>query len=237
MAGEVELAGESYPVALLDNNLDGRYEVAGGTLDTLLRIDLDRDGRIEPYFSYAGEVWPLRPMIQVKGVYYRVTVAPDGSSIRFEKAEPAMGTLEVGSADVSLVLDCAVGLERLTAGPGKWQVPAGECDVELVTLTRTDKAGATWVLRGVPGSTGGLRGREVRPGGTLALKVGAPLVVKVNVSDRAAGVKAVSVLLNGSAGEQYSAGIEKNGERRPPPSFRIRDESGKVVVAANFEYG
>ena len=92
LAGPAKLDGQTYRVAVLDKNLDGRYECAFGKegvsqpwwLADAIAIDSDQDGK----FTGAGEIMALPKTVCVKGKYYRVEVAPDGSSIKFDEYEP-----------------------------------------------------------------------------------------------------------------------------------------------------
>jgi hypothetical protein len=114
---------------------------------------------------------------------------------------------------------------------------------------------ALW-LRGTRSSSGSRRDFEiVRKDGlgdlwTLALATGQsfsrlqrmgkqpglPLLVKVEVTKQNRNVS-LDLVLEGRAGEKYSAGIKKNGRVVPPPRYRIVDESGAVLKVGTFEYG
>ena len=68
----------------------------------LLAMDLNENGRLDVGSVDSGEIMPLPKMIQVGGAWSDLAVAPDGSSIGFERAEPQWGTLDVGSPDMEL---------------------------------------------------------------------------------------------------------------------------------------
>lgn len=250
MAGEVRLAGQSCRVALVDRNLDGRYDGMLGlplspssppTYDIFAITPNQRSN-----FEYSsGDVLPLLPMFHMrdgKGAYYRMQVAPDGSSIRMEKFEPQMGTLDVGSPVFQLALLSTAGFHTLTGSEGKWQVPAGRYTAASLTMPvclnfrRTDLEGAEWILTAY-GNVGKLEAFEIRPGETLSLKVGPPLAGKTSVTKLSDGTLSIAFVLVGQAGEEYAPGVQKNGKRVPAPKFKILDESGKVLAAGQFEYG
>jgi hypothetical protein len=235
MAGEVKLDGQAYRVAVIDRNLDGRYASVdlldsheySGDADALA-LDLDQDGQ----FS-AMEVQPLMKAVHVKDAYYTV---PDGSSsIRFEKYEPRMGTLDLGAADATLVAMSDKLYHNLTGLDGKWQVPEGWYRGELFSLSKTDAEGAKWTLTCL--DLGPLAKFEVRGGETTAFKVGPPLVLMVVAGAAEAGQVALKLALAGKGGETYSVGVQKGGVRPKPPKVKVLDSTGKVLAEGNSEYG
>jgi hypothetical protein len=245
MAGEVRVAGQPYRVALVDSNVDGRYDkaldlsAARAPPSDTLAFDSDRDGKFaEKNAAGPGEILPLLAMLQVTGAYYSVTPAPDGSSVRLERAEPKCGTLDVGSGDVALTLMSSAGVfARLGGSQGKWQVPAGKCRVRSVVITRTDSTGAKWTLMSSR-DPGKLADLDIRPGETLSVKVGPPLTSKIIAEDQEGRRVMISASLKGRAGEEYAVSIFllKDG-RDAPPRLKIFDEAGKELAAASFGFG
>jgi hypothetical protein len=222
MAGEVKLADQTYRVAAVSNSGDGRYDKAPQlpvslmqSAFNILAIDLNQDGRFDGYPTLeAGEVMPLARMIKVKDVYYNVTLAPDGSSVRLEKADPGMGTIDVGSPDVEMMVFSDAGFQRFSGSGGKWKAPAGHYMGYLVQLSKTDAAGAKWTLPGW--SSGKLESFEVRKGETLAMKLGPPLVTKVEATPAREGTVSIGMALEGQAGERYAPGAAKARGDLPP---------------------
>ncbi len=243
MAGEVKLDGQSHRVAVVDNYGTGRYdnvlrltdEKALWRWETLLAIDLDQDGRFERVTA-AGETLPLLAGVHVKDAYWSVKVAPDGSSITLAKAEPQFGVLDAGCPDLNLMLLGDSGFHNLVGSGGKWRLPAGGYRSIECILTRTDAAGATWTLRG--GSSDGRFGKfEIRPGETLAARIGPPMVVNVKAEPSRDGAVRLDFVLLTRDGQEYSPGPMKNGQRVPAPKFKILDEAGKVLAQDTFKYG
>jgi len=241
MAGEAKLGGQTYRVAVLDKNLDGRYESAFGADGKIvpwwradaIAIDAGQDGK----FSRGGdgsEIMPLVKAVRVKDVYYRVQVAPDGSSIKFEKYEPKMGTLDIGAA-ASLMALSETGIHSLSGSDGKWQVPEGKYSGESLSITKTDADGKEWRLGAA--SVGPLENFEVRGGQTTAIKIGPPLTLKVEAGQPESGQISLDLALAGKGGETYSVGLRKGTSSLPPPKVKVLDASGKVLAEGNSEYG
>lgn len=243
VAGEVRLADQTYRVAAVCNSGDGRYDKAlqlpmsraSRPEFNILAIDLNQDGRFDPNTREAGEVMPLARMIKVKDVYYNVTLAPDGSSVRLEKADPGMGTIDVGSPDVEMMVLSDAGFQRFSGSGGKWQAPAGQYMVLQIGLSKTDAAGTTWKLSG--SGAGKLESFEVRKGETLAMKLGPPLVTKVDATPAGEGAVSIGMALEGQSGEQYAPGAAKTGAVQSPPQLKILDQTGKVLATGKFEFG
>jgi len=241
MAGEAKLGGQTYRVAVLDKKLDGRYESAfgdGGQREPSWRadaiaIDINQNG----LFDGGGdrpEIMPLAKAVCVKNVYYRVQVAPDGSSIKFEKYEPKMGTLDIGVA-ASLTAFSETGFHNLSGSDGKWQVPEGKYLGESLSIAKTDADGKEWRLGAA--SVGPLENFEVRGGQATAIKIGPPLALKVDAGEPDSGSISLNLALAGKGGETYSVGLQKGTSRLPPPKVKVLDASGKVLAEGNSEYG
>ena len=258
MAGDVKLDGRTCRVAVLDKDLNGRYESAFGANGKIvfwwqpdwIAIDSNQDGKF--IFIYGGdgsEIMPLVKAVRVRDVYYRVQVAPDGSSIRLEKYEPKMGTLDVGIA-ASLEVFSDTGLHNLGASDGKWQVPEGKymCSGDLLlSISKIDADGKEWRLEGL--DAGPLEKFEVRGGETTAFKIGPPLTLKVDAERSESGRIALNLALAGKGGETYSVGLRlQKGTMRllpphllpprlPPPKVKVFDASGKLLTEGNSEFG
>jgi hypothetical protein len=244
MAGDVKLGGQTYRVAVLDKNLNGRYESAfgdGGQREPSWRadaiaIDLYQDGEFARGRD-RPEVMPLAKAVRVRDVYYHyyhVQVAPDGSSIKFEKYEPKMGTLDIGVA-ASLTAFSETGFHNLSGSDGKWQVPEGKYSRESLSIAKTDADGKEWRL--IAASVGPLENFEVRGGQATAIKIGPPLTLKVDAGEPESGSISLNIALAGKGGETYSVGLQKGTSRLQPPKVKVLDASGKVLAEGNSEYG
>jgi hypothetical protein len=241
MAGDVKLDGQTYRVAVLDKNLDGRYESAFGEgkgmpwwMADVIAVDSNQDGKFTGGMGAGEEIVPLMKAVCVKGKYYRVEVAPDGSFIKFEKYEPKMGTLDIGTA-VSLTLISDTGMHNLSGADGKWQVPEGRYICQNLSVTKTDADGKECRLRGVNIGPS-LENFEVRGGETTAIKIGPPLALKVDAQSQG-GQTTLNLFLVGKGGETYSVAPRKREAQPLPPKVKVFDASGKVLAEGNSEFG
>lgn len=168
---------------------------------------------------------------------FRIAMAPDGSSVRMAKIEPTLGTLDVGTADVEMVLlSSEAGLLRFRgSGGGKWQVPAGHYMAIQARLSKTDAEGAKWRLS--ESGSEKREGFEIRAGETRALRLGPPLKTRIETRAIGDGSISISLVLEGQAGEQYAPRAVKGDETPRPPKLKILNEAGKILAQGNFEYG
>ena len=168
---------------------------------------------------------------------FRTAMAPDASSVQGAKAAPAMGTLDVGTADVERVLLASeAGPLRFSgSGGGKWQVPAGHYAAVQARLSKTDAQGAKWRLS--ESGSGKREGFEIRAGETRVLRLGPPLKTRIETRAVADGSIAISLVLEGQAGESYAPRAMKGDAAPRPPTFKILDEAGKVLTAGAFAFG
>ena len=131
--------------------------------------------------------------------------------------------LIVAAAAVAIVL-VSVLLRSLLSSE-----PASRQEFGLTALSMAAENGDTWVLDLAKGqSVSGLKNKNAKPG--------APLLVKTDVQARGRELS-IGLLIEGQAGESYQPGAMKNGSRVPPPTFKVIDESGKVLVNGQFHYG
>jgi len=94
-----------------------------------------------------------------------------------------------------------------------------------------------WTVRGYPSTVQNSAVIELKPGEVTALKIGPPLVAKVDAEEAKGRIVSLGLGIQGQGGEAYYPGAAKNGKAVPAPTFKILDEAGKVLAAASFEYG
>ncbi|HEX2972797.1 MAG TPA: hypothetical protein VHP11_10715 [Tepidisphaeraceae bacterium] len=250
MAGEVKAGGHPYKVALIDRNFDGAYLVAGAgdqyrTSDEgdLLAIDLNGDGQFEQSSEASfPEIRSLERMLTIEEAFYEMKVARNGSTIELVAAKSETGTLAVNRPGVELMISGDVGKQFLAGNKTKWEIPAGHYMCQMIRLTAKDADGNMWVLQAF-GDTGKLQSFDIKAGEELALELGPPLNLDVDVQQQSAGwivrgkEMAVGFQIVGQAGERYSPGAMKNGQQVPAPKIKIYDEKGEVLASGDFQYG
>jgi len=242
-SGSSTFAGRNVDVDLVDADFDGR--LAPGFRGENMRgrgsgpqapfdcIAVDWNG--DRQFDYRSEVLPLVSTLGFGGHYYELTPGADSSSLGIREIQPELGTLEKCSPDVGIVLVSENGVVFLDAGEkGEWKVPAGEYSTSYFRLS-SKKGGVDWTLHG--NSAGrDLSKISIQPGQTTALKVGAPLTPKFQVT-WSGDTANIGFSLCGAGGEIYEAGGHLGGNRQPPPDFKILNREGKVLERGTFEYG
>jgi len=246
--GEATFDGRRHRIALLDANLDGRYDsfarlspARDGGLTPgadVLAIDRDGDGRFGEDYARSGgfEVQPLTRVLRVGNDYHDVRVGPDGSSIGFEKARIQTGVLEVGDPAVTLTLLSDSGVQYLAGNGGRWHLPTGEYSVWGLALRAVDSNGQDVTLQGKAGPSA--RRFTIEAGRSTLLRLGQPLTVKTTTRLRR-GLLGRSVEVDfgftGQGGEEYERWAY--GARPELPRVQIYDESGKLLASGKFEYG
>ena len=243
LQGTVRLGKNSYDVAVMDGSFDGRYDKTVSIPVENIRtpgwdffaVDLNGDHRFD-YSPYRlSDIGPLSRMIKIKDVYYIIEVADDGGFLELKKITPQFGTLDLGSADVNILLLSDAAHQYLVGDSQQWQLPAGKYTARLLELSRTDSTAGRWAIKGYR-ETGKLNNFEIHPGETLPIKVGPPLLVKTTAEQQGNNIM-IGVDLEGQAGEIYGAQITRNSRPLPPPRFQLVDESGKVLASGEFKYG
>jgi hypothetical protein len=124
----------------------------------------------------------------------------------------------------------------------EWRLPAGKYTAIHALLTTKDASGDIWAFSPFTPAfaadcMGPLDFFTIEPGETTSIRMGPPFVVKANIRTWSSSDKVViSPVLVGCAGEEYSAAFERNGERPPPPTVKIVDEKGTVLVSGKCGY-
>ncbi len=254
--GQFRLAGDQYTVAIIDGDMDGTYgkvfsvPPAGVTRPEcdFLMIDLNHDGKF-PNWTYfqQSEVMPLGKFVKLAGSYYSVNVAADGTAVELKKTEPALGTLDLGGADVQLKLWSDAGEQDLAGAEKLWKLPAGTYWAVAARLHLADSTGEKWTFYNYR-ETGSLRNFQVRADETTTFKLGTPFQIKTSARRSGKETVSIGVLLEGQAGDLYSLAVTRNaksvvkaqtptGNTVAEPKFQIVSDTGKVLASGQFEYG
>ncbi|OHB78684.1 MAG: hypothetical protein A2Z25_11670 [Planctomycetes bacterium RBG_16_55_9] len=241
--GKVRLDKSTYKVAIMDGNLDGRYDKTfspplGESYRPgcdIFAVDLTKDGAWQFSSYWASEVTPLARMLKLYNTYYGIDVAPDGTTFDFKKIQPELGTLDFGGSNVKLKLWSDAAEEFLSGSDGKWQIPVGGYSALFIELNEIDPERNAWTFRSYR-DTGSLHDFEIRTGQTTSFKIGSPFSIKTDVKQVADRVL-IGLKLEGCAEEQYILPVMKGGKRLPTPAFKIVNESGEVLTSGQFKYG
>jgi len=154
------------------------------------------------------------------------------------------GHIKIGTPDMAIEIRHGWGkTTKITQESGAVAFPAGTYGPEWIALvTKVSEGDAasrtpagTWTLM-CHGDFGRLGSICVRKDQTTVLKAGPPLVVRAH-PHRRGGTVFVDLSITGQAGEVYSPVVYCNRSRRPPPTLRILDPTGKVLHTGKFRYG
>lgn len=242
--GKVRLGENTYKVAVMDGNLDGRYDkIFSLPVEKTYRfgsdifaIDLSNgDKTWHLSLINRSEIMPLGRMVKVQNAYYGINVAPDGTTLELEKVEPEFGTLDFCDANVKMKLWSDTGDHYLFGTEGRWLLPTGRYMALRIELNEIDSGQNVWTFSGHP-KAGPLRNFEICADETTAFKIGPPFSIKTDIRQGANRVS-IGLSLEGCTGEQYRFPVLKGGKRQPAPTFKIMDESGNELLSDAFEYG
>ena len=137
-------------------------------------------------------------------------------------------------ADFTVDLAGAGGMVTVRGKGEKVAVPAGKYRLAGWRVT-ADHEGATWVVSGKGYARRPLV--EIVEGQDTVLEFGPPLTAGVFAKKRG-GTYEFSLKMAAAGGVRLSAGdVKREGKRLPEPKFEVRDDKGKVVAQASFQYG
>lgn len=251
--GTIRVGSRSYRTALIDSNLNGRYDdvftyepgrnkrPTAASAD-VLAIDQDRDSQFsdEPYS--VSEVQYLTKIIQLQDKYFTMQVAADGASVTIEEAQPVLGKLSIVAQKADLIVQSENGMQKLVVDSGSGMLPVGRYQLRYVVLKGTDPKKARWTLRGrVPDNKP--YEFEIKPDQTTSIKLGPPLTLVTSqpTARNLRSGKAVSfnVSCTDALGIDYQPAAECLTMKAPaqPPGVRIYNETGKRVSVGQFEFG
>ncbi|MHC4728349.1 MAG: hypothetical protein ACYS17_14105, partial [Planctomycetota bacterium] len=242
--GQVIINGRSYRIAVVDYNLDGRYNQvfvpsAKGILEPecdAFAIDLDGDSKFHAGKPGVSEIMPFSRLVKVNEDYYSIHVTDDGSMIEFRQAKPTFGELDIGGEEVDLRLWSDTAHQRLRGSDSKWRVPAGKYQMMSLELKEKDSDGNRWAFKTDKAGQGEPGHFVVQPGEATSLRIGPPFKVKTSM-DRSGPNVLIGFDLEGQAGELYAPGAKVNGKTVPEPEFKIINSAGSVVGSGRFKYG
>jgi len=236
--GEVTFGDQKRLLAVVDADGNGLYnDFSKGTNwdgDRLV-IDLDGDGKLDG--SYQSEkAQPLCRYVQAGDRFWQLDVAPDGSSVTVELLNKPLGTLQVGHADLHLLLSGDEGVLRVRSKDGTVRLPAGKYRLLQCNYRLTDKNGRCWQFF-LQADDGQGKSVEVHTAKAVTMPVGPPLVPKVKVTSEPGNELILNLELRGACGEHVSNVQVGNQERPPAPKAKIIDSAGRELAMLDFHYG
>ncbi len=257
--GRVELGGKLVRVAVIDTDLDGRFDeraVARGDGsypepgDAVVISEQVNEPIVLEALDF-GHARMLGRYVCHDGECYQIRVAPDGSSVKVYALRPDVGVLRAAQPGAVLHLVGEDGAVGVATGPDGAHVPVGTYTPMFYVLGETDERGRKWLLLCAPYMAVFGETFDVEAGASREIVFGPPLewhlsVLKESATSMPRGGDVVadaepwgvslSLSVSGQ-GETRVAGVMVDGEQPPPPTFRILDEAGEVVHEDQFEYG
>jgi len=180
----------------------------------------------------------LTRLVRSKGVYYALSVAPGGESIRITPTKPKVGKLKI-PAEIESASVVGPEMAAIVVSDDKEiELPAGRYSI---LQYRYLKDGAR--LRVSGGSPRGVF--EVKADQTNTFRVGAPLGLGVTYQStspsRDATRRPSQLRFVFKVTDCVGRGIvdcrSSRGNRPPAPRLKIVDQGGKTVLDAAFRYG
>jgi hypothetical protein len=236
----VEVDGKPVKIALLDGNLNGKYNDFGGHLygseGDFLGVDLNGNGRFDrleltSMGMLTAEVVPLSKIRQMPdGNCYALNISDDGRMLELTLAED-VGTVTLEGANYVL-LESSDLMMSLKLVDGKSTVPARGYERWMAVLSRPGEGG-DWSAMFSSGWNG--PGITIERGKTLDLKSGLPMTLGLEVEkDRQ---YEISLELKDREGHEVLDVSDPKGERPPPAELKILNASGATVHTEQFHYG
>ncbi len=257
--GRVELGGKPVRVALLDTDVDGRFDARSHlpegqrapTRGDALIISERAGQPIKPQKSGAAARRMLGRYLALGDEWYEVQVAPGGASVTVGAEKPDVGVVQARQPSAEVRLANADGVHDLRMDAEGARVPIGAYQVLSCTLHETDGQDREWALTCYPANPGPTA-IEVSAGKTTQLPFGAPLlwsltvdterqvprpgIVRRGETDTLVPAVYFSMRLAAQGGMRVS-GMTVNGEQPPKPRLTIKDAAGNAVHEVAFEYG
>lgn len=247
--GELTLDGTAYPIALVDDTCNGRFNdpviaEGGGTKGNIyargdaLVIDVNKDGKFEKDYTLTPELYPLGKLLVFGGVCYDMEVSPCGRHVALKPTETACGAVTLSQTDCEVVLYGKSGALKLDGNMPRTKVPVGEYRFAGCRFERTSASGKTkWTLVGSGDWAQPVV--NVTEKGKTCISFGPPIVMTVEVSKQDTSQFRFDLAMKGQGGETYVAGnLARNGkEIKNAPAFQVLNPEGKVVARGTFEYG
>lgn len=241
--GYAEWGGKRCKMAVADldsNGLFNDYEKGIFNGDRIF-VDFDGDG---VFRSTSGqgkkkESFPYARYSEIDGNWYRLEVTPDGGTLSIQAARPTFGQL-TGDKDVYAVN--LVGPEQflsLELNDGAVKAITGDYSIYSIAYRRKDDAYRTWTLEG------SFRRDEYKI--PISIKKNAPtklpefLPLFASVEPKTTTEKGTLSLeprlVNGKGLAFRFPYVIEPHHQKAEGALEVRDNSGKIILSKDFEYG
>lgn len=248
--GKMRLGDNVYRVAVIDGDYDGKFQTLFKNATQNHRyggcdaFGLDNDTNV--FFGRrqidTGKIVPLGRYFKIedvssgdtKGRYYSLSIEPDGKTVRMAPAEPAMGTLQIGSntrVSAKLLSDMATQWVNFK---GEVKLPVGRYQMRRGSLTCTDADGKEWELSATFENDIRKGLFEIVEGQAVMLNPGPPFKLKTDLYKKDGNQLSINVVLVGSEGEEYGLRLDQSANE---PTLKIFDENGEMLHTGSMEYG
>lgn len=234
--GKITLADKTYTMVIGDCTFNGHPNdaVEPDKSADMCSIDYNDDGE----FDLWDEIRPLSPLSADGKAIYKVSVAPDGSSVTFEPAEVKTGYVNMTWQGGILSLFSAEtgGAYRVGLRGEPLPLPVGKYDVFTIQLCAWDDQNRRYRMQVIDLSEK-LSKFEIREGETTVLGIGPPMKAKP-VPVREGNKIVVNVEVWGSYGERYFPYVRADqGGNVGWAGMVLIDEEGNTLSSGGFEYG
>jgi hypothetical protein len=240
-SGEVQFGTKRYPVALVDDNANGRFNdravLAGNPTGDVLLMDVDGDGKFDPDAFAGPEYRPCARSVWVEGQYYALDVRADGAGLTVAPARVPLATLRSGYANFALMLASAQGTLSVRSENGVAALPLGQYRIVGWQIQQRDAGGTLWSAQGnSQGSAVPAPALSVQKVDVVLPRLGAPLVAGLMVQASGAREFRFSLRFSTASGEVVRE-VSRGGRRMPEPRLQVTDARGRTIASIPFHYG
>ncbi|MDQ7779101.1 MAG: hypothetical protein RDV41_05265 [Planctomycetota bacterium] len=244
MRGKFSLKGRKVQVALVDGNVNGRYDEfpvskASFTYADRILLDVDGDGviacdKLTTYLGYEGFdsnfVWMDNTLLEF-------TIAPDGRSAAIKEVPTETGSVRGPDGDWTLSVTSSKGLWHIRGVDGVARVPAGKYGKQRYVLSRKDREGAAWSIVGMWPAAALGKGPTftVSAGKKKTVKFGPPLKASLQTQLQDGSIE-ITLTMAGSGGEQVP-GVYREADRVDSQNYSVLGPDGAPVGKGTMTYG
>ena len=231
--GVVTIAGRRMLCSLIDGNANWRFgerSADSNQSDGYILRPFD-PGR-GPQELIDAKWTPVGQYVLVDGKYYTMDIAPDGATVTFTQASPAVGRIIPGQGVSSLKIAGPAGTFELDGNSGFVEVPQGQYRLVGYEVVRKDANGVAWCAHGAGGD--GDKAIVVRAGSETKLGFGEPFTWLLEASPDGPGQHSLHLSLRDA--NARGARMTRDGDM-PPINLRITNADKTYDCTFTMEYG